>query len=90
VLHSQIGRQWYVPQFSSLQESLDFGDRAWSKILSNWAMVKEQGLTQHENWWPDVYSDMCRSLGETPDPAALAFDETYEGKRADLQRVAAE
>jgi hypothetical protein len=90
VLHSQIGRQWYVPEFGSLKEALDYGDAAWSKILSNWTTVKEQGLTQHENWWPAVYESMCRSLGDKPDPAALAFDETYEGKRADLQRVAAE
>lgn len=90
VLHSQIGRAWYVPQFGSLKESLDYGDAAWSKVLSNWTTVKEQGLTKHENWWPAVYEMACRSLGEQPDPAALAFDETYEGTRADLQRVAGE
>jgi hypothetical protein len=87
VLHSQIGREWYVPQFGSLKEALDYGDRAWSKILSNWATVKEQGLTKHENWWPAVYEMACRASGEKPDPAALAFDETYEGKRADLREV---
>lgn len=90
VLHSQIGRQWYVPEFGSLQKALDFGDAAWSKILSNWTTVKEQGLTQHENWWPGLYTQMCRSLGESPDPQAAAFAETYEGKRADLQRIAGE
>ena len=90
VLHSQIGRVWYVPEFASLKESLDFGDRAWSKILSNWATVKEKGLTKHENWWPAVYRMACAAEGVQPDPAVLAFDETYEGKRADLQRVAAE
>ena len=90
VLHSQIGRQWYVPQFESLKEALDFGDAAWSKILSNWATVKEKGLTAHENWWPAVYAMACAAANETPDPAVLAFDETYDGKRADLQRVAAE
>lgn len=90
VLHSQIGRQWYVPEFGGLQKALDFGDAAWSKILSNWTTVKEQGLTKHENWWPGVYEQMCRTLGESPDPKAAAFAETYEGKRADLQRVAGE
>jgi hypothetical protein len=90
VLHSQIGRLWYVPQFASLKESLDFGDQAWSRILSNWATVKELGLTNHENWWPAVYSQACAAEGVPPDPVVLAFDETYEGKRADLQRVAAE
>lgn len=90
VLHSQIGRQWYVPEFPSLQQAMDYGDAAWSKILSNWATVKEKGLTKHENWWPAVYSQACAAEGIAPDPAVLAFDETYEGKRADLQRVAAE
>ena len=90
VLHSQIGRAWYVPQFGSLKEALDYGDAAWSKVLSNWATVKERGLTAHENWWPAVYEAACRAQGERPDPAALAFDETYEGTRADLRRVAGE
>ncbi len=87
VLHSQIGRVWYVPEFANLKESLDYGDRAWSKILSNWATVKEKGLTSHENWWPAVYRMACAAEGVEPDPAVLAFDETYEGKRADLKEV---
>ena len=88
VLHSQIGRLWYVPQFESLQKSLEYGDAAWSKVLSNWATVKEKGMTQHENWWPAVYLQACAAEGVPPDPAVLAFDETYEGKRADLRIVA--
>src|SRR5262249_59469083 len=87
VLHSQIGWQWYVPEFGALQKALDYGDKAWSKILSNWATVKEQGLTQHENWWPAVYAMACAAEGVPPNPAVLAFDETYEGKRADLREV---
>ena len=90
VLHSQIGRQWYVPEFGTLQKALEYGDKAWSRILSNWTAVKEQGLTAHENWWPTVYAQACAAAGEAPDPAVLAFAETYEGARADLQRVAAE
>ncbi len=87
VLHSQIGRVWYVPLFGSLKEALDYGDAAWSKVLSNWATVKEQGLTSHENWWPAVYEMACRAEGVPPDAAVLAFAETYEGKRADLKDV---
>ncbi len=88
VLHSQIGRVWYVPEFASLQKALEYGDAAWSKVLSNWATVKDKGLTQHENWWPAVYTQACAAEGVPPDPAVLAFDETYEGKRADLRIVA--
>jgi hypothetical protein len=90
VLHSQIGRQWYVPEFGSLREALDYGDKAWSAVLSNWATVKEQGLTEHANWWPTIYSQACAAEGVAPDPDVLAFATTYEGTRADLQRVAGE
>ena len=87
VLHSQIGRTWYVSQFSNLQEALDFGDKAWSKITSNWASVKEQGLTGHENWWPAIYSQACAAAGVEPNATVLAFAETYEGQRADRKSV---
>jgi hypothetical protein len=90
VLHSQIGRQWYVPEFPSLQAALEYGDVAWSKVLSNWSAVKEQGLTQHENWWPSIYTQACAAEQVTPDAQVLSFATTYEGTRADLQRVAAE
>jgi hypothetical protein len=86
VLHSQIGRQWLVPELGTLQKALDYGDAEWSKITSNWAAVRDQGLTQHENWWPRIYLQACQAAGEEPDPAVLAFDETYEAKRADVHR----
>jgi hypothetical protein len=86
VLHSQIGRAWYVAQFPSLKEAMDYGDQAWSKITSNWATVRDQGLTNHENWWPAIYTQFCSAEGVSPDPNVLAFDETYEGKRADIHR----
>jgi hypothetical protein len=89
VLHAAIGRQWYVPQFASLKEALDYGDACWSRILSNWAAVRDQGLTKHENWWPAIYRQACASWGVEPDPKVLAFSETYEGQRADLKTVSA-
>ncbi len=90
VLHSQIGREWYVKQFNSLQEALAFGDAAWTKITSNWTTVKEQGLTQHANWWPAIYEQACASAGREPDPLVMQYDETYEAKRADLRGVVGE
>ncbi|MBY0230121.1 MAG: hypothetical protein K2W96_12640, partial [Gemmataceae bacterium] len=74
VLHAQIGRRWYIPDFPSLQDALAYGDRCWSRILSNWKAVLAQGLTKHENWWPALYEQACRAWGEAPDPAALAYD----------------
>jgi hypothetical protein len=88
VLHAAIGREWYVPKFGSLKEALDYGDQCWSRILSNWQTVKDQGLTDHGNWWPAIYAQACQRWNEPPDAKALAFATTYEGQRADLKEVA--
>jgi hypothetical protein len=87
VLHAQLGRLWYIPAIGDWKTALAYGDQCWSRILSNWQAVKDQGLTKHANWWPDVYRQACEAWGETPDAAVLAFAETYEGARADLKGV---
>ena len=87
VLHAQIGRRWYVPKYESLHEALAYGDQCWSKVLSHWRDYKDQGLTEHRNWWPEVYKQACENWGKDPDPAALAFAETYEDSRADLKKL---
>ncbi|MFO0921196.1 MAG: hypothetical protein U0905_01760 [Pirellulales bacterium] len=89
VLHSQIGRRWYVPKFESLQKALDYGDRCWSKVLSHWEAYREQGLTEHRNWWPDLYREACRRWGVEPDPKVLAFNVSYQAIRADLKEIQA-
>jgi hypothetical protein len=88
VLHAALGREWYVPQVGDYKQALAYGDQCWSKILSNWSEVRDRGLTRHANWWPDIYRQACEIWGVAPDPMVVAFDETYEGKRADLQTVA--
>ena len=87
VLHAAIGRVWYIPLFENINKALEYGDQCWSRIVSNWNTVQEQGLTQHENWWPAVYREACEAWGEKPDPQVLAYSTTYEGKRADLKEV---
>jgi hypothetical protein len=87
VLHAQLGRAWYIPQIGNWKEALEYGDKCWSKITSNWMTVRDQGLTRHENWWPGIYRQACQAWGVTPDPKVLAFQETYEGTRADLKTV---
>ncbi len=87
VLHSQIGRRWYVPRYGSLNEALAYGDRCWTKVVSHWREYLQQGLTQHRNWWPELYLAACQRWQVTPDPAALAFQQTYEDSRADLQKL---
>ena len=87
VLHAQIGRRWYVPRFSSLNEALKYGDECWSRVLSHWRTYREQGLTEHRNWWPELYQQACANWRVTPDPAAFAYNKTYEDSRADLQKL---
>lgn len=87
VLHASIGREWYIPQIGDRKQAIDYGDACWSKILSNWTTVRDQGLTTHENWWPSIYLQACRTWGSAPDPAVLAYAETYESQRADLKTV---
>ncbi len=87
VLHAQIGRRWYVPKFNSLNEALDYGDKCWSRVLSHWRRYKEEGLTEHHNWWPELYQQACANWQVSPDPRALAFNRTYEDSRADLQKL---
>ena len=87
VLHAQIGRAWYIPELGDLKQALDYGDKCWSRILSNWQQVKDQGLTEHANWWPDLYKRACEIRNEQPDPKVLAFDTTYAEQRADLKSV---
>lgn len=87
VLHAQIGRRWYVPKYESLQQSMEFGSESWSKVLSQWREYRDQGLTEHRNWWPEVYRQACIRWGKEPDPNALAFSTTYEETRADLERI---
>jgi len=87
VLHAQIGRRWYVPRYETLNEAMAYGDACWSRVLSHWQEYRDQGLTEHHNWWPRIYTQACENWGKTPDPAALGFCETYQDKRADLEQL---
>ena len=87
VLHAQIGREWYVKDFGDLNSAMAYGDQCWSKVMSHWREYLERGLTEHRNWWPEIYQQACRNWGVTPDPRALAFQETYESIRADLKEI---
>jgi hypothetical protein len=88
ILHAKIGRDWIVPEIGSQSEAMAYGDKAWSKVLVDWKKWKEDGLTEHRNWWPDIYRAACRHWGVEPDAQLLAYDTTYENTRADLKEVA--
>ncbi len=89
VLHARIGRDWYVADMPSPAEATEYGDQCWNKVLINWRAFRDEGLTGHRNWWPDLYRAYCENHGLTPDPTVLAFHETYESTRADLKDISA-
>ena len=87
VLHSRIGRDCYVKDFGDAKKSVEYGDACWSRVLLDWNRYREEGLTQHLNWWPDVYRAACRTWGIEPDAKVLAYDTSYETVRADLKNL---
>jgi len=87
VLHARIGRDWYLKDFGNAQEAVKYGDECWSRVLMNWDNWRAQGLTQHHNWWPDVYRAACENQGREPDPNVLAYNVSYQSVRADLKEV---
>lgn len=87
VLHAKIGRDWYLKDFKNPQEGVRYGDECWSRVLMNWENWRKQGLTQHRNWWPDLYREACKRWGIEPDPNVLAYSTTYETVRADLKEL---
>lgn len=87
VLHARVGRDWYVKPMGEPRKATEFGDQCWSRVLIDWESYRAQGLTQHENWWPELYREYCRLRGETPDAHVLAFDTSYQKVRADLKDI---
>jgi len=87
VLHARIGRDWYLKDFNNPQEAVRYGDHCWSQVLMNWENWRKQGLTQHRNWWPELYRSACRHWGIEPDPQVLAYSTTYQSVRADLKEL---
>ncbi len=90
VLHAAIGRRWYVAAMGDLNSALDYGDRCWTQVVSDWRGYRERGLTEHCNWWPDLYLAACKRWRVEPDPEVLQFEGNYETARADLHALPAE
>lgn len=87
VLHSKIGREWYVASMPTPAEAVKYGDECWARILDCWDKWKHEGLTAHRNWWPDLYRNYCESRNIEPDPEILDFDISYRDTRADLKEL---
>ena len=89
VLHARIGRDWYLKEFGDAKSGVKYGDECWSKVLMGWSTWRDEGLTEHRNWWPDVYREACKTWGMEPDQEVLAFSTSYQSIRADLKNLSA-
>ena len=89
VLHSRIGRDWYLPEFNNPKSAVDFGDECWTRVFMDWNQYRLDGKTDHRNWWPDLYTAACNAWGIEPNPKVLSFNTSYETVRADLKPVSA-
>ena len=89
VLHARIGRDWYLSQMTDPQQAVAYGDRCWSKVLMDWERWQKDGLTEHRNWWPDLYREACRRRQVEPDEAVLNYRVSYREVRADLKTISA-
>lgn len=88
VLHATIGRTWIVPEIGSQQEAMEYGNKAWSKVLKDsYDKFEKSGLTQHRNWWPEIYSQACKSWGIEQDEKVTAFDVNYRDTRPDRKKT---
>ena len=89
VLHARIGREWYVGDLfdGKQKEALSYGDTCWNKVFVDWESFREKGLTQHRNWWPELYREWCRLSGRPVDERVAAFEQTYQNTRADLKNL---
>ena len=89
VLHARIGRDWYLKDFKNAQEATKYGDECWSRVLMDWGQWKKDGLTEHRNWWPEVYQQACERWGIQPDLEILGYNTSYQAVRADLKTISA-
>jgi hypothetical protein len=87
VLHAKIGRDWYLKEFSDPRQAVQYGDECWSKVLMSWENWRQEGKTQHRNWWPETYRTACRHWRIDPDPQILTYNTTYQAVRADLKNI---
>lgn len=87
VLHARVGRDWYVSDMPSPSAAVAYGDECWNKVLIGWKQWKDQGLTEHRNWWPETYHTYCVQNGVEPQADVASFQVTYESTRADLKDI---
>jgi hypothetical protein len=82
-----VGRDWYLSQFDDPKEAVEYGDQCWSRVLMDWGKYREDGMSEHRNWWPDCYQAACEAKGEAPEETVMAYDTSYKEVRADLRNL---
>jgi hypothetical protein len=45
------------------RRAVEWGDKAWSKVLVGWGQWRDEGLTEHRNWWPTSILITARAQG---------------------------
>jgi hypothetical protein len=78
-----------VADMPSPHEAVAYGDRCWSKVLVGWEKWRAEGLTEHRNWWPELYREHCEKHALAMDPAVAAYGVSYASVRADLKDISA-
>lgn len=87
ILHARVGRDWFVKDFGSQPEALDFGSECWSRVLAKVPTYETDGLTEHRNWWPEIYQQACVHWQVEPDERVLKYRQNYSEVRADMKAV---
>ena len=85
ILHARIGRDWLVKEIGTQKEAMEYGDKNWEAQYEDFSTWEEEGLTEHRNWWPEVYRAACETWEVEPDPEVLAFNTSYLEARADCK-----
>jgi hypothetical protein len=55
---------------------MKFGEQAWAKVQSA-PDAPQENLTEHRNWWPEVYEMACKFRGIEPDVRVRDADVSY-------------
>ena len=90
ILHARIGRDWLVKALGSQKEAMEYGDKCWAVTYQDFNTWKDQGLTEHANWWPAAYRQACAAWDCEVDSQVEGFDTSYLTSRADMKEVSAD